>query len=185
MFIFNKIKISYFVLVSSWVIFFIFGVSLSKRLLPVNNSGNNNATTPTSVKSTIPFNIPQVPLPPDWALKEGQPGNSFGTSFPLNPGIKTQGTLNTDNAIDYYVFSLKDPSQIIVDVTDIPKSLYWILYDNQFKELASAYRKGTSSGSTQISLQNPGKYYLKVWSDYNEVANYPYTIRLSILPYFD
>jgi len=144
--------------------------------------------TTSSVKqshSTITFTIPQIELPQNWSSKTNLQGNSFETAFTLNTGIKTQGTLNTDNAIDYYTFTLKDPSQIVIDLTDVPKALFWVLYDNQQKEIASTYRTGSNGGSTQVALDNPGKYYLKVWADYHELVNYPYTIRLSILPFLE
>ncbi len=140
-----------------------------------------------NVSQLLPaFDVHNPPLPPGWSSKESLPGNSFATAFSLNPGVKTQGTLNVENALDYYVFTLKDPSQIIIDVTDVPKTLSWVLYDAQFKEVAYTLRSGTKEGSTKISIQNPGKYYIRVWADYSgDSTNFPYTIRLSILPFFD
>lgn len=134
---------------------------------------------------TVTFQVPQIPLPADWNLKEKLPGNSFKTSFKLDPGIETQGTLNNDNALDYYYFDVKDASDIILNVTNVPKSLYWALYDSKYNEVASSYRKGTTKGSSQISLTDAGRYYIKVWADYSQVTNFPYAIRLSILPDFD
>ncbi len=144
--------------------------------------------TISSIKRThsvITFSVPQVPLPPDWSSKASLPGNSFETAFSLIPGVATQGTINDNDAIDFYSFTLKDPSHIIVDVTDVPKSLYWVLYDDQRKQIATTYRSGSTTGSTQVLIQNPGTYYIEVWADYHELSNYPYTIRLSILPYFE
>lgn len=138
-----------------------------------------------SQSSVIKFDIPQVPLPSDWAAKENLPGNSFSTAFLLNPGIDTQGTINDSNAIDYFSFSIKDPSQIVIDITNVPKSLYWIVYDSAYKQVAASYRTGSTSGSSHVLLQNAGTYYIKVWADYHDYANYPYNIRLSILPYFE
>ncbi len=114
-----------------------------------------------------------------------QPGNSFATAYSLDPGIQTQGTLSNDNAIDYYTFNVKGPSQVFLNITNIPKRLYWVLSDSNYNEIASIYRKGVSTGSTQVDVQNPGKYYVKIWADYNETTNFPYAIRLSILPYFE
>ena len=145
----------------------------------------NRASVQPTVKSPFVFDVPQVPLPADWTAKENLPGNSFETAPELATGVQTQGTFNTDNVIDYYFFNLKNPSQIIVNITNVPKSLYWVLYDSNQNEIASTYRSGASQGSTQIALQNPGKYYMKIWADYHTLTNYPYTIRLSILPYFD
>lgn len=139
----------------------------------------------TQKKSLVAFNIPQVPLPPDWSQKENLPGNSFETAIPLTIGFQTQGTINENNVIDYYSFVLKSPSKVIFDITNVPKSLYWILYDNTHKEIASSYRTGLLSGSSQVSLQNPETYYIKVWADYSQWTNYPYTIRLSILPFVE
>ncbi len=164
------------------ILFFLCGFFISKVTL---YSTATTVITNNSKQTAISFSIPQVPLPADWSSKKNLPGNTFDTAFTLNPGIKTQGTFNTSNAIDYYTFDLKDPSQIAVDVTDVPKALFWVLYDSSQKEVASTYRTGSMGGSTQIALNNPGKYYIKVWADYHELVNYPYTIRLSILPYFE
>lgn len=173
----TKMKTKNLPWIAACFIFFILGVSIGRQFFIQTITFNKN----NQKQSTTAFNIPQIPIPPQDSL----PGNSFDSAFILNPGIKTQGTLNTNNAIDYYTFDLKDPSQIVVDITDVPKALFWILYDSSQKEIASSYRSGTLGGSTQIALNNPGKYYIKVWADYHELVNYPYTIRLSILPYFE
>ncbi len=179
----NKLKMRGWIFVFACAVLFFVGMIVGKFwvMLP---TGMTAVQKPTKSGITT-FNVPQIPLPPGWSSKENLPGNSFATAYSLDPGIKTQGTLNIDNAIDFYTFSLKNPSQIIINITDVPKALYWVLYNDQFKELASTYRKGESQGSTQISLQDPGKYYIKVWADYQQLTNYPYTIRLNILPYFE
>lgn len=166
------------------VVFFFAGVIVAKNWFAFPNQTTTVSQKPTK-PSILTFTIPQISLPSDWSSKENLPGNSFGTALALNPGIKTQGTFNDNNAIDYYVFNLKDPSQVILNVTDVPKALYWVLYNDQLQEMASTYRTGASAGSTQMAIQNPGKYYIKVWADYHTLTNYPYTIRLNILPYFE
>lgn len=150
-------------------------------IFPIDMTISSKAHT----NSILTLNVPQIPIPSDWAKKENLPGNSFKSAFSLNTGINTQGTLNENNVIDYYFFILQNPSQVVVNVTNIPKALYWVLYDSDFHEVSSTYRTGASEGSTQIALQNPGKYYVKVWADYHQTTNYPYTIRLNVLPYFD
>lgn len=169
--------------ITACVVFFIIGIFVGRTwyMLSLHVAINQPSTNST----LLTFNIPQVPLPSDWTSKENLPGNSFATAYPLNAGIETQGTLDVENIIDYYTFSIKDPSQIILNVTDIPKALYWVLYDGQYKEIASTYRTGVAKGSTQLALENPGKYYIRVWADYHQLTNYPYTIRLNILPYFE
>ncbi len=174
-------KIKDWSLIIVCIAFFLVGVIVGGNWFP-----NHAATLPKPTKSnSLTLDIPQVPLPPDWAAKEDLPGNSFGTSLPLSPGIQTQGTIDDNNAIDYYFFTLKNPSQIVINVTNVPKALYWVLYDDKFNEVTSTYRKGSTLGSTQVALQNPGKYYIKVWADYHAFTNYPYTIRLTILPFFE
>jgi hypothetical protein len=139
----------------------------------------------TSNSSVVAFTIPQIPLPSNWETQEKLPGNSFDNAFPLNPGIKTQGTLNGDNVLDFYTFSLSGSSDVILNVTNVPKALYLVLYDQNKNQIASTYRTGAVQGSTQVNLQYAGKYYIKVWADCHTVTNYPYTIRLSIMPDFE
>jgi len=169
--------------ITACVVFFIVGVIVGRNwfMFPAHTTNFPQSTRSNS----LTLDIPQVPLPPDWLSKEDLAGNSFKTAFSLSPGIQTQGTINDNNAIDYYFFALKNPSQIVINVTNVPKALYWVLYDDKFNEVTSTYRKGAIQGSTQVALQNPGKYYIKVWADYHAFTNYPYTIRLTILPYFE
>lgn len=167
-------------IVISCAFFFFVGIGFDKMI-----TFTSKTTVSIQKKSLLTFSIPQVPLPSDWSQKENLPGNSFETAIPLSIGIQTQGTLNENNVIDYYSFTLKDPAKVLFDITNVPKSLYWILYDSNFKEIAASYRTGTASGTSQVSLQNQGLYYIKVWADYSQWTNYPYTIRLSVLPFIE
>lgn len=181
---FNKMKVNN----PLWSIvacigFFLVGLFVGRKWLKLPIYMTNSSKPAKSALLT--FNVPQISLPPNWSSKENLPGNSFETAFSLNTGVQTQGTLNEDNAVDYFFFTLKDSSQVIIDVTNVPKSLYWVLYDSEFREVTSTYRTGASKGSTQVSLHNAGKYYIKVWADYTDLTNYPYTIRLNILPNFE
>ncbi len=166
------------------LLFFFVAVEIIARVWLLHNPNTN---VKSNVTQLLPaFDVHNPPLPPGWQSKENLPGNSFATAFQLNPGVKTQGTLNADNALDFYFFNLKEPSQIIIDVTDVPKTFSWILYDAQFKEVAYTLRSGTTEGSTKVTIQNPGKYYIRTWAEYGQTyTNFPYTIRLSVLPFFD
>lgn len=126
--------------------------------------------------------LDEQPLPNTWKTNENQPGNSFATAVKIQSGYETQGTLNPGNILDYYTFDLSQPADIIVTVTDVPKQFGFILYDGNYNEIAHTFRSGSTEGTTKINVPTAGKYYLKVFGNYKEIVNVPYTIRYSVLP---
>lgn len=154
------------------LVVFILGIGIGTFILA-------KARFPLLVKETNPSSPLTVPLPANWKFQEALPGNSFATAFDLTPGYDTEGTLNPGNILDYYVFSLKQPSKITVSVTNVPSDFAMAFYNNNFNEIGHTIRNGSIGGSTILSLQS-GKYYIKVIGNYTEVTNNPYTIRLDI-----
>lgn len=126
-----------------------------------------------------------LPIPQSWKSVENQPSNSFATAIDLVPGYDTQGTLGPGNILDYYKFTIKQPAKVQMTVSNLPQEFNSVYYDANYNEIGHTLRTGSISGVTVISLQNPGKYYVKIFGNYTDVVNLPYTIRVSILPFFE
>lgn len=160
------------------LIVFAIGIVLGAFLISSRQSSNNNVFK-------IPDGLLNQIVPPSWNQKTNLPGNSFSTATKLQTGLDTQGTLTPGNITDYYTFNLKQAANIIVTVANVPKDFGFILYDSSYTEVAHTLRYGSTAGTTTIKITNAGKYYLKVFGNYTEVVNVPYTIRVSVLPFFE
>src|SRR5258708_16992810 len=145
----------------------------------------NKTQTPILVQEVNPVNILNLQIPANWKGKEKLPGNSFATALDIIPGYDTQGTLNPGNIVDYYAFKIDQPAKINITVSNLPNDFGMVYYDSNFKQIGYTLRNGSISGATTISIQNPGKYYIKVLGNYSEPGNNPYVIRISIQSFFE
>lgn len=138
--------------------------------------------TKSSPQSQIPT-LPSLKMTSPTSHSEQEPNDSFATATPLTLGLDTQGTLTTGKDVDYYSFTVPAPGKIQITLDKLPKRYEFYVYDPQKDLIAQSARAGFASTISTVIAQNPGKYYFKMFTNYNEPSNYPYTIRVSVIPF--
>ena len=118
-------------------------------------------------------------------ISKTERNNTVEQATPLVPGYETQATLVSEDDVDFYNFTLDNAARVKIDLRNLPEKFDLYLYDQNHKLIASSFRYGIDEAVTLITLPSTGKYYIKVGSSYKSGANFPYTIRLSILPFYD
>lgn len=115
---------------------------------------------------------------------EKEPDDSFQRANTLIPGYKTQGSFTTAQDVDMYVFNVNLPSNVQIALENTPQEYNLFVYDSNRFLVASSERAGFFQSTSVLSLDNAGKYYIKLVgkAQENNGAN-PYTITLTIIPH--
>lgn len=109
-------------------------------------------------------------------------GTSFDNAIPLKLGYETDGTLKTGRNIDTYYFQLDTTANVRTSLTNLPHEYNTFIYDGNKKLIASSLRSGYLDSSATIGGLHAGKYYIQIVTNYGEPVDYPYTIRVDIIP---
>lgn len=116
---------------------------------------------------------------------EKEPDDSFQKANMLTPGYKTQGSFTTAQDVDMYVFDLNLPSNVQIALENTPQEYNLFVYDSNRFLVASSERAGFFQSTSVLSLEKPGKYYIKLVgkSQGQNNGTNPYTITLTIIPH--
>ena len=145
----------------------ILGFFLNKNLSKISQKSVNNAVTATLSTTSTP--------PPIFLEK----------AVPLKIGYRTQGTLTSGKSTDLYYFMVDTDANIRISFKNLPTDYSTYLYDSNKQIISSSNRHGVLESQAIIHIPTPGKYYLQVITDYNEPTNLPYTVNVSVLPFFE
>lgn len=155
-----------------------FGSSLGKGKVVTN--------LPKPLQSTQQSNPTPTQKPTAGSTyQENEPDNSFEQAVSLPLGIDIQGSVNSPGDVDFYSFPVELPARVRFTLTNLPSEYQLIVYNPRRQMIGSSDRTGFLDTISTIQVQETGKYYVQITGKKTNINTLPYTIRVSILPFFE
>ena len=111
-----------------------------------------------------------------------EPDDTPATATPIDNNIPQVHSIIPANDVDWVIFTLTEPSDVLLETSGISGDTRMWLYDDKMNEIAfSDDANGSLFSAINITGLSAGTYYVKVDELYNndEIANYTLTLNYS------